>query len=62
MDSKKTLEKLASKNLFLCSNGENKMCLKNSNDEIVVSFSLIPKIDTLTCLKMQLDKLRSFLD
>ncbi len=39
MDAKKTLEKLASKNLFLSSNGENKMCLKNSNDEIVVSFS-----------------------
>jgi hypothetical protein len=62
MDSKKIIERLAEKNLFLCSYGENQMCVKNFKDEIVISFPLIPETDTLTCLRIRIDELRMILN
>jgi len=57
---KKVMENLAKHDLYLClfSNDENdnKMCLKNSKDEIIFSFEIIENITTLVSLKMKIDE------
>lgn len=63
---KKVMENLAKHDLYLCSfsndENDNKMCLKNSKDEIVFSFELIENITTLVSLKMKIDKLQAIVN
>lgn len=62
MESQIILKRLAENNLFLFSNGNKEMCLKDENNNIVISFPLIPKSDILTSLKKRLNELSIILE
>jgi len=63
MNTQKVFENLAKKGMFITSADDfeesDVMLLKNSKDEVVFRFKLIENIDTLTCLKMRIDRFKA---
>jgi len=53
---------LGKQDLFICNESKNKMCLKNSNGEVVFSFELKKDTETLVSLKCAVDDLKLKID
>ena len=66
MNAQKVFENLAKKGMLITSSEDfeesDMMLLKNLSDEVIFRFKLIENVDTLTCLKMRVDRFKLEVD